>query len=211
MEAATKVFSRLGALVTGQDIETQAQIEGNEKVEYLRLMTEFPPEEIVRLQQHYQKITNDAATMTLEQFVAIEAIERNPLKWRIADVFGFEAAGGALTCDAFICGLAQFNSPGKRDEKLRLMFRLHDIDGDGALSPEDIVGYLTLISSNGQVDGQDGDGGGDQQKQLDVIVEAVANLFDEFDRSARRKGLSMSDFNLVVGPTDFHTKLFIPI
>jgi Ca2+-binding EF-hand superfamily protein len=148
--------------------------------------------------------------MTLEQFLAIEAIERNPLKLRIANEFGFEAAGGALTCDAFITGLAQFNSPGKRDEKLRLMFRLHDMDGDGALSPEDIVGYLTLISSNGQV-GQNGDGGGDQLTQVDVIVEAVANLFDEFDRSARRKGLSMSDFNLVVGPTDFHTKLFIPI
>jgi len=204
MEAVTRIFSQLGALVTGQDLKTQAEIEGNEKVEYLRLVTEFPPEEVVRLQQRYKEITDGAATMTLEQFLAIESIERNPLKRRIADVVGFEAAGGVLTCDTFITGLAQFNSPGKRDDKLRLLFRLHDMDSDGALSPEDIVGYLTLVSSNGQ-------GGEGQQAQVGVVAEAVANLFDEFDRSARRKGLSISDFNLVVGPTDFHTKLFIPI
>ena len=43
-------------------------------------------------------------------------------------------------------GLAQFNSPGKRDDKLRLMFRLHDDDEDGLLTAEDVVEYLKVCT-----------------------------------------------------------------
>ena len=196
VESMEAIWNYVQSILIGGDNYT-AEIHCNPKVEYLRLITEFPPEEVVRLQERFKELTEGEDAMTLAVFMKIESIDRNPLNRRIAKAFGFINDEDTLTSDEFIKQLATFNSPGKKDEKLKLMFRLHDADADGFLSAEDITDYLKIIS-------------GDDLEE-DEVDQAVNNLFLEFDRATRKKGLSVTDFNLVVGPTDFHTKMFIPV
>jgi Ca2+-binding EF-hand superfamily protein len=197
MENFWKTVSKWAQYLIGQDPEVQSVIHLNEDVEYLRLMTEFPPEEVVRLQKKFMLFTNQSSRMTLEQFLSIEAIERNPLKRRIATVFGFIQDTDTLKVTDFVQAMAQFNSPGKRGEKLQLMFRLHDGDGDGYINQDDMIEYLQLVTAD--------------TMNEDDIQESVGYMFREFDRNVRKRGIGLSEFNLVVGPTDFHTKLYISI
>ena len=67
MEYLKTVLNSLFLYLQGVDPVVQAQIEGSESIEYLRLMTEFPPEEIVRLQLAFVSITGNKDKMNLEQ------------------------------------------------------------------------------------------------------------------------------------------------
>ena len=178
----------------GVDMEV---IQENEGIEYLRMLTDLAPEEIVRLQGRFKEISNGEETMTKEAFMKIEAIARNPLKERIATLCGFDHDLVKLTSDEFVVAIGQFNSPGKREDKLKLAFRLHDLNDDGVITQNDLKEYITITTI--------------ESISTEDIQETINNVFKEFEPSTRRKGINIADFQLVVGASDFHTKLIIPI
>ena len=46
----------------------------------------------------------------------------------------------------FLVGLSHFNSPGRKEEKLKTAFRLHDNDDDGLISFDDMAAYVRAIT-----------------------------------------------------------------
>ena len=46
----------------------------------------------------------------------------------------------------FLVGLSHFNSPGRKEEKMKTAFRLHDADDDGLIKFEDMMVYVKAIT-----------------------------------------------------------------
>ena len=180
-------------------------INENEEIEYLRMITDLPPEEILRLRERFDILIDENhddkkhkqhnGMMTKECFMNIENIARNPLKERIAVLCGFENDNSEITKEEFVVAIGQFNSPGKREEKTKLAFRLHDGNNDGFIDQNDLKEYLTILT-----EGYDG-------ITLEQIEEAVVNAFNEFEVSTRTKGITIADFQLAKGTDDFYSRL----
>ena len=83
MDGVKQLGRHLKSYLTGYDPEVAELIEGDENVEYLRLMTEFPAEEVVRLQKTFETLTGQepggVEPMSLQQFLEIESRNSNAL------------------------------------------------------------------------------------------------------------------------------------
>ena len=54
--------------------------------------------------------------------------------------------GEEMDFEHFLVGLSHFNSPGKKEEKMKTAFRLHDNDDDGVISFDDMKAYVKAIT-----------------------------------------------------------------
>lgn len=54
--------------------------------------------------------------------------------------------GDEMDFEHFLVGLSHFNSPGRKDEKMKTAFRLHDNDDDGVISFDDMKAYVKAIT-----------------------------------------------------------------
>lgn len=168
----------------------------DEKMEEYRMLSGFKDKEILRLRKVFQKITDGADRITKGVFLDVEAIASNPLKDRVALVFGFDEEVTSLDFQGFLVGVAAFNAPGKREQKLKTAFRIQDFDNDGALNKSDLVKYISLTTA-GTLD----------DKQVEGVAEQVLH---ESATDALQESLSFNDFQRVVAPLDFQAKLLLP-
>ncbi len=53
--------------------------------------------------------------------------------------------------------MAVFTAHTSRDSKLRMSFKLQDLDGDGKISRADLIAYLKLVADFGDIDPEDVD------------------------------------------------------
>ena len=146
----------------------------------------------------FLSLTGGVEELKREVFLTIPCISANPLKERLLACFGF-GDRHFLIFKEFILGLSLFNSPGNRDQKLKLSFRLHDFDEDNQISQEDLKKYVTCITGN--------------MLPAEDVDDIVKNVFEEFATSNVEKVefISFSDFQRVVAPLDFQAKLNLPI
>lgn len=128
----------------------------------------------------------------------IEAIRNNPLKDRIALCFGFDEECTALDFRAYVVGLALFNSPGQREQKLKTAFKIQDFDGDGVLNKSDLIEYIKRITR----------GGGLSQEEIETLAK---NVLEETSSDDKKESITFSDFQGVVAPLDFQAKLLLPL
>lgn len=169
----------------------------DEKMEEYRMLSGFKPKDIVRIYSSFRSYTGGSETMSKEVFLSIEALKHNPLRNQIALCFGFDEEVVQLDFVGYLSGLSQFNSPGKRDQKLKTAFKLQDFDCDGQLSREDIMKYVGLVTNN---------------LMSEEEVEAIAkNVLQESSSDPKQEFLSFADFQRVVAPTDFQSKLMLPL
>lgn len=161
------------------------------------MLSGFKPKDIVRIYSSFRSYTGGSETMSKKVFLNIEALKHNPLRNQIALCFGFDEEVVQLDFVGYLSGLSQFNSPGKRDQKLKTAFKLQDFDCDGQLSREDIMKYVGLVTNN---------------LMSEEEVEAIAkNVLQESSSDPKQEFLSFADFQRVVAPTDFQSKLMLPL
>eukprot|EP00981_Chlorochromonas_danica_P005820 scaffold1192_cov179-Ochromonas_danica.AAC.15 len=169
----------------------------DEQMEEYRMLSAFKPKEIIRLKQIFTELTSGIDLLTKEQFLTIDCIANNPLKERIALCFGYdEEVTNKLDFPAFLTGVALFNSPGRREQKLKTAFRMQDFDNDGVLNKSDLIHYLTIITAS-LLD----------EKQREEVAEQILK---EASSDALQESLSFTDFQRVVAPLDFQAKLLLP-
>jgi Ca2+-binding EF-hand superfamily protein len=178
----------------------------NEQLEYFRMLTDFSENELKRLKTLFATLTGGDGTMARETFIGLGTIARNPLKDRICEIFGFgdESNPCELTYEQFLVGLAKFNSPGRREEKMKIAFAIQDFDGDGLISAEDLYAYLVRITF------QEGEGADTFTTEEDLRA-CVDEVFKEFPSVDRSLGLSLREFQYIVASTNFEIKLKIHI
>lgn len=73
----------------------------------------------------------------------MEEFRFNPFKERICVVLG-KQPHESVTYFEFVSNLAMFSTHASTAEKLRLLFRMYDSDGDGSISHEDLSSVLLL-------------------------------------------------------------------
>lgn len=90
-----------------------------------------------------------------------------------------------------------FNAPGRREQKLKTAFKLQDFDNDGIITLPDLVKYLRLVTSEMLT-----------EEEIELIAKQVIS---ESSSDLNQQGLSFSDFQRVLAPLDFQTKLLLSI
>eukprot|EP00600_Ochromonadales_sp_CCMP1393_P009670 CAMPEP_0174956952 /NCGR_PEP_ID=MMETSP0004_2-20121128/1811_1 /TAXON_ID=420556 /ORGANISM="Ochromonas sp., Strain CCMP1393" /LENGTH=135 /DNA_ID=CAMNT_0016205025 /DNA_START=214 /DNA_END=621 /DNA_ORIENTATION=- len=135
--------------------------------------------------------------MTKDVFVNINGIKLNPLLDRVCVCFGLKEDSATLDFKSFLVGLSQFNSPGRREEKLKMAFKIQDFDDDGTISKEDLIEYLKRIT-----------GATISEEELGNVANEVMR---ETSTDPQQKMISLADFQRVVAPLDFQAKLVLPI
>lgn len=170
-----------------------------EELEELRMTSALEPDEICRLKRSFFEYTSGQELMTRDMFMDIYCIRVNPLKERISICFGFENGVSSLDFPKFLNGVALFNSHGKKEEKLKLAFRLQDFNDDGVLTREDMVRYLETITGQPgtKVAGWEGT----------KIADVVDRVFSETASDDKKQEINIQDFTRCLTSTDFHTKL----
>lgn len=167
----------------------------DEKMEEYRMLSAFKEKEISRLRRFYLGQTGGVERMSKGLFMRIENISENILLDRICVCFGFTATKTSLTFEEFLSGLASFNSPGLKEQQLRIAFRIQDFDDDGIISKEDLTEYLKRITDTNL----------EAEKLNEIVDEVMAETASDGEQ------ISFADFKRVVAPRDFQAKLLLPI
>lgn len=160
------------------------------------MLSGFEPSEIIQYFLFFENHKGSSGKISKETFLELRCVAINPLKDRIADCFGYDTLP-SLDFDAFLIGVSLFNSIGSREQKFRTAFRLHDFDEDGAISRQDLTTYVCRITAKALADAE--------------LQEMVNQVFIECSSDPKLEVISFADFKIMISPTDFHTKLQLPI
>jgi serine/threonine-protein phosphatase 2B regulatory subunit len=160
------------------------------------MVSGFEPSEIIQYYLFFDKHKSSTEKLTKDVFMELQCVAINPLKDRIADCFGYDVSE-ALDFYTFLIGVSLFNSIGSREQKFRTAFKLHDFDDDGVISREDLCKYVQRITADTLT-----------EKEL---LEMVDQVFLECSSDPKFEIISYADFKIMISPTDFHTKLQLPI
>lgn len=210
-----------------------------ERLEELRMLSGLKIKEIHRLRAVFLKLAlegNSTRSVDLlnkevdiklrkDIFLSIPCVSLNPLSERIAKCFGFEEDVESLDFQTFLCGIAAFNSPGHKEQKLHLLFRIQDMDDDGVLSKSDLSKYINLVTGDNleedeikeiinEVFNEIGSAKENTNKNIDKVDDE--NNDDELEQeetSDKEKDsvITFADYRRVVATLDFQAKLFLPI
>ncbi|KAJ0394525.1 hypothetical protein ATCC90586_003411 [Pythium insidiosum] len=136
----------MGTLVSllGRDAATTETCDlSDELVEEIRMITALPVKEIHRIRRKYLQHAAQE-DMSRDEFLALPALAINPLRNQIVN--GLELTPqDRIPFLEFARFIALYSYNATQEQKLREAFRLHDLDGDGKISREDLLGYLALV------------------------------------------------------------------
>ena len=163
------------------------------------MITHFDTSEILKYKKRFLELTGGTEKLSKDEFLS--HISSNPLKERVALVFGYDQAS-SLNFHNFLVGLSSFNCHGHNDNKLKVAFKLQDFDDDGFINRDDLRKYLVLVTP--------------PEKSIDEIVLAD-DVFDydycieEVFRESSTDGnvITFNDFSRILATTDFQTKLYL--
>lgn len=148
--------------------------------------TNFSHDEIDKLMKRFMKLDKDSSgKIDREEFLAIPAINSNPLAGRLIDIFD-QDGDGTVDLQEFITGLSIFSSKGNSDEKLYFAFKVYDIDRDGYLSNGELFLVLKMMVGSNLRDPQlqqlvdkslmEADKDGDGKISLQEFKDLVKNI-----------------------------------
>ena len=170
----------------------------DELMEEYKMISGFDESEIYRLRQQYYIYSHDQELLSSDSFLAVEWVEVNPLKDRLRSIFGFDD-NDKIDFRKFLETVSAFNCEafGRREMKIKIAFRMQDMDGDGVITKPDLVSYLERTTA--------------MELPTEEISTVADNVLRECSSDPKADKITYSDFQRVIGSTDFHTKLHLPI
>jgi serine/threonine-protein phosphatase 2B regulatory subunit len=169
---------------------------GNEASLQMEMDTNFNAEEIKRLEKRFKKLDLDNSGMlSVEEFMSIPELQQNPLVQRVIDIFD-DDGNGEVDFKEFIQGVSQLSVKGDKSSKLKLAFRIYDIDNDGYISNGELFQVLKMMVGSNLKD-----------TQLQQIVDKTI-LFADKDGTGK---INFEEFCEVVGNTDVHKKMVVDV
>ena len=177
----------------------------DEDIEEFRMISGFDVTEIKRIRKAFFRYSNNQDYISKSTFTTIPCISLNPLQDKICKLFGYDDGMDRLNFKEFLIGLSMFNSPGSREMKLKVAFQMQDIDGDGVVSRDDLFKYIERTTSSISADGLKR---AINEQDIQYVVDRV---FAESATENNGEAISYADFQRVVAPLDFQSKLYLPI
>jgi len=171
----------------------------------------FSPEEVSRLEKRFRKLDSDGNNaLSVAEFLQMPELRDNPIVQRVVQVFDADHNGeldfaefvkvfdadhnGELDFAEFVKGLAMFTMKNvERERKLRFLFDIYDIDGDGLICNSELYKVLKMmVGSNLKEDqlqqivdktilqlDKDSDGMINYQEFCDIVGQGVGEKDEE--------------------------------
>eukprot|EP01112_Ceratiomyxa_fruticulosa_P016066 TRINITY_DN481_c0_g1_i1.p1 TRINITY_DN481_c0_g1~~TRINITY_DN481_c0_g1_i1.p1 ORF type:complete len:192 (+),score=37.03 TRINITY_DN481_c0_g1_i1:122-697(+) len=105
----------------------------------------FTAKEIKRFYKRFKRLDKEEkGSISTEEFMAIPELSMNPLKTRIIQVIDSDK-DGLVNFKQFVRSLNVFHPQTPRSEKIKFMFQVYDIDGDGVVSRKELTQILRMM------------------------------------------------------------------
>jgi Ca2+-binding EF-hand superfamily protein len=202
METISNIYNGLLGLwqsaSVGDDVLLGLGKLNDEEMEEYRMFSGFEEKEVLQIRRAFYKYTGRDEFLTREAFLQINWVEISPLKDRLCAAFGFDESP-SISFKRFLEVVASFNSTGfgRREHKLRVAFLIQDMDGDGLITRPDILAYINRITAEGM--------------STEDVNAMADHILAEASSDPKGEKITYTDFQRVMAPTDFHTKLRLPI
>jgi len=185
------------------------------------MITHFDRQEILKYKKRFIELTGGTDRMSKEEFLS--TIDANPMKERVALVFGYDQVS-SMNFKNFLIGLSSFNCHGNNDTKLKVAFRLQDIDGDGKINRDDLKNYLLIVTpppkpppkpeserlTNDTPPAEPPPKPESERLTNDDSFDydyCIEEVFKE--ASSDGEVITFNDFSRIIATTDFQTKLYL--
>ena len=114
----------------------------------------FSQEELLMLEQRFRRLDKDGSGM-LEpnEFFDIPELAQNPLVQRVISVFD-KNKDGNISFYEFVTGISKISEAGSEEDKMRFLFSIYDIEGDGFISNGELFKVLKMMVGNNLTDVQ---------------------------------------------------------
>jgi len=147
----------------------------------------FNDVETKRILRRFQKLDSDGrGLLKLDDFLSVPELSLNPLLervFRVLDTNGDER----LEFAEFLAGISKFAQKGDLEAKLKFVFQIYDIDGDGFISNPELFHVLKIMVGKNLT-----------EAQLQQIVDKTI-LEADLDRDGK---LSFQEFLKIVNEND---------
>jgi len=129
----------------------------------------FSSEEVSRLEKRFRKLDADGNNaLSVAEFLQMPELKENPIVQRVVQVFDADHSG-ELDFAEFVKGLAMFTMKNvEKARKLRFLFDIYDMDGDGLISNSELYTVLQMMVGSNLKEGQ-----------LQQIVDKTILLMDK--------------------------------
>ncbi|KAG6975292.1 hypothetical protein JG688_00002550 [Phytophthora aleatoria] len=174
-----------------------------EQIEEIHMITALPPKEIHRIRRKYKTLVK-SEDMTKDEFYALPAIAVNPLRDQLFKSLELTATQ-TITFAEFAKFVQIFSYSSSQDTKLKEAFKIHDFDGDGKISRDDLRAYCALVFP--KISESDSDAIQSQQEVMGTLIEHVLG---EASSAPSRDFLVYDDFVKVIQSTDFESRQIVP-
>ena len=139
--------------------------------------------------------------LTGEEFIQIPCLAVNPLRDQFLRCIPSKSGAGNhmgnVDFSAFMRLLAVTNGDARVAEKLKFAFQMYDMDGDGKIHIDDLVGYLSLVTDF------DEDTTQQVEEYQEFVKKAAKKTFEELGRD---DFLRLEDFAKTLLHSDFAHK-----
>ncbi|KAL6042124.1 Calcineurin subunit B type 1 [Balamuthia mandrillaris] len=106
----------------------------------------FTAQEINRLYHRFTKLDKSSSGfISTDEFLSLPELAMNPLNPRVIALFQQEKGEDKVNFKDFVQVLAVFSPKASRKDKLRLAFKMYDVDGDGFISQQDLYHVVKLM------------------------------------------------------------------
>ncbi|KFM26967.1 Calcineurin subunit B [Auxenochlorella protothecoides] len=153
------------------------------------LIGEVDQQEIEALYKRFRRLDKDRkGFISSEEFLSIPELSINPLAQRLS--FFVES----INFKEFVTFLSGFSAKAGREEKLKVMFDVYDVDGDGFISEDDMAQTLRYLIGSTLA-----------EAELRSVIERTMVA-----AGADAKGLTFAQYKEALGDTQLALNLEVP-
>ncbi|KAF5741750.1 Calcium-binding EF-hand family protein isoform 2 [Tripterygium wilfordii] len=151
----------------------------------------FTQQEIVSLYQRFCQLDRNAkGFISADEFMSVPEIAMNPLSQRLLKMVD------GLNFKDFVAFLSAFSAKASASQKIELIFKVYDSDGNGKVSFNDILQVLGDLSGPFMSDEQ-------REQVLSQLLKEAGYTKDSY--------LMLDDFHKVFGSSNIRMEVEVPV
>ncbi|KAM9942246.1 hypothetical protein ACTFIT_005621 [Dictyostelium discoideum] len=160
-----------------------------EEIEEIREVSIFSQREIKRLYKRFKRLDKEEkGSINVEDFNQIPELSMNPMLPRIISIFDVNR-DGQVNFKQFVKSLSTFHPKADKADKIKILFKVYDINNDGFITRDEIETILTMMVGSNLT-----------KEQISSIVEETLN---EADVNGKGK-LDYPDFYNSIGSSGWY-------
>ncbi|EGG16645.1 protein phosphatase 2B [Cavenderia fasciculata] len=155
-----------------------------EHLDQLKEMSSFSETELKKLYRRFQMLDKDGSgTLTTDEFLSIPDLALNPLLERVLQIFD-KNHDNEIEFSEFVSALSTLSHKGSKEEKLKFLFNVYDMDADGFIGNGELFQVLKMMVGTNLND-----------VQLQQIVDKTI-IEGDLDKDGK---ISFDEFILMIG------------